>query len=389
MLDVSGPAATFTLPTSQRIFLARLRNELHRLTIALPTRHTTIKKIAVNPAQTLFTQTRVGSEGSQSGIGPCDAMRSIPLDTTKGFQRIPAAQQSGWSSNSERIEMDAAAGASSFAQIPPASTLQGHRVPRLIAGQIAAQSRTNSSRPTVAETRQHSPIKAQVLGHAAAAGSIAASEKASPRGQSYIVLDPVAPQAAISTQPRLGTASVEVGSLRRQHGIVDAGGNHGRVSGAIVRAAQSPAPELVQAAPQKPAVRAEAIGSAPKPSYGGWRLQQGYTPPRSIAPPAQASRRPTVAEPGRSGSLSMAWPQEADVGAQSDRRAGVASGAPPSAGDSGQANTQIQGDVYLDGTLLGRWIARTLAREAGRPPSGGAAFDPRRNPLPAGRTIGT
>ena len=47
-----------------------------------------------------------------------------------------------------------------------------------------------------------------------------------------------------------------------------------------------------------------------------------------------------------------------------------------------------QGDVYLDGALMGRWMARSLAREAGRAPAGGSAFDARRNPLPAGRMIG-
>ena len=47
-----------------------------------------------------------------------------------------------------------------------------------------------------------------------------------------------------------------------------------------------------------------------------------------------------------------------------------------------------QGDVFLDGTLVGRWMARKLAREVGRPPSGSPAFDPTRSPFPPGRMIG-
>jgi hypothetical protein len=47
-----------------------------------------------------------------------------------------------------------------------------------------------------------------------------------------------------------------------------------------------------------------------------------------------------------------------------------------------------EGDVYLDGTLVGRWMARTLARAAARPASGGAAFDPTRSRLPVGAMIG-
>jgi hypothetical protein len=57
---------------------------------------------------------------------------------------------------------------------------------------------------------------------------------------------------------------------------------------------------------------------------------------------------------------------------------------------SGQQGTAaIQGDVYLDGTLMGKWVARTLAREAGRPPAGGPGFDARRSALPVGRMIGS
>ncbi len=38
------------------------------------------------------------------------------------------------------------------------------------------------------------------------------------------------------------------------------------------------------------------------------------------------------------------------------------------------------GDVYLDGTLVGRWIADHLAREATRPPAGATGFDTRLTP---------
>ncbi len=58
-------------------------------------------------------------------------------------------------------------------------------------------------------------------------------------------------------------------------------------------------------------------------------------------------------------------------------------GAGPAAGGG-----PTEGDVYLDGTLVGRWMARSLARAAGRPASGGAAFDPTRNRLPFGAMIG-
>lgn len=46
------------------------------------------------------------------------------------------------------------------------------------------------------------------------------------------------------------------------------------------------------------------------------------------------------------------------------------------------------GDVYLDGVLVGRWMSRMLAKEASRPATGGAAFDPTRTPYASGRMIG-
>lgn len=47
-----------------------------------------------------------------------------------------------------------------------------------------------------------------------------------------------------------------------------------------------------------------------------------------------------------------------------------------------------EGDVYLDGTLVGRWMARALTQAAARQPNSGAAFDPTRSRLPVGTMIG-
>ncbi len=51
-------------------------------------------------------------------------------------------------------------------------------------------------------------------------------------------------------------------------------------------------------------------------------------------------------------------------------------------------NGPTEGDVYLDGTLMGRWMARSLSEQAARPASGSAAFDPRRGVFPTGAMIG-
>jgi len=46
------------------------------------------------------------------------------------------------------------------------------------------------------------------------------------------------------------------------------------------------------------------------------------------------------------------------------------------------------GDVYLDGTLIGRWMVDHLAQEAGRPPAGLTGFDPRMSRIWPGAPIG-
>ncbi len=48
----------------------------------------------------------------------------------------------------------------------------------------------------------------------------------------------------------------------------------------------------------------------------------------------------------------------------------------------------MEGDVYLDGTLVGRWISRFLSREASRSPAGPTGFDKRRSPLMPGASVG-
>ncbi len=58
-------------------------------------------------------------------------------------------------------------------------------------------------------------------------------------------------------------------------------------------------------------------------------------------------------------------------------------------GDARPGDTiPVHGDVFLDGVLVGRWMCRFLARQAGRDPAGPTGFDPRRNPVLPGATIG-
>lgn len=46
------------------------------------------------------------------------------------------------------------------------------------------------------------------------------------------------------------------------------------------------------------------------------------------------------------------------------------------------------GDIYLEGSVIGRWLADSLARAASRPASGSTGFDPRLSPVWPGPSIG-
>ena len=57
----------------------------------------------------------------------------------------------------------------------------------------------------------------------------------------------------------------------------------------------------------------------------------------------------------------------------------------PSASTSGP----MEGDVFLDGALLGRWMSKHLTQQAGRASTGPTGFDPRRGRLLPGAAVGT
>jgi hypothetical protein len=120
------------------------------------------------------------------------------------------------------------------------------------------------------------------------------------------------------------------------------------------------------------------------------RMQFGRTSddmPRSAAAPEAVNLRRPLNTPGPLGA-----PTEMVRGgeAMTQARSGIAAASDSGSGVNTEGDTGApqQGDVYLDGALMGRWMARSLAREAGRAPSGGAGFDPRRSALPSGRMIG-
>ena len=60
--------------------------------------------------------------------------------------------------------------------------------------------------------------------------------------------------------------------------------------------------------------------------------------------------------------------------------------APPAA-SSRARETSMRGDVFFDGTRVGRWMSEQMARDAGRPNTGPTGFDPRRSPAWPGAAV--
>ncbi len=82
--------------------------------------------------------------------------------------------------------------------------------------------------------------------------------------------------------------------------------------------------------------------------------------------------------------------QSAIMQALPRRASGLGVAATPAAPVAAAAPSgPVQGDVYLDGARVGRWMSDRLAREADRPQGGVTSFDPRLGPAWPGSLHGT
>lgn len=137
----------------------------------------------------------------------------------------------------------------------------------------------------------------------------------------------------------------------------------------------------------------QILGTNPKPR--SLALVRSGSAAAPYAPVRRAEPRSSddVSFPATSSELSRNLPANpTSRGAATASRAGTAKNVAVAQKDenaaAAAAGGATQGDVFLDGTLVGRWMARKMAQEAGRPPSGSSAFDPTRSPFPPGRMIG-
>jgi hypothetical protein len=112
----------------------------------------------------------------------------------------------------------------------------------------------------------------------------------------------------------------------------------------------------------------------------------GSPPPAADVPSASAMMQ---SAPVATGMIDVPQPRSAAQDSPARGSAAVPEAAEGSgSGSAGGPGGPTEGDVFLDGTLVGRWMSRHLSREAGRASVGPTGFDQRRNALLPGATVG-
>jgi hypothetical protein len=160
-------------------------------------------------------------------------------------------------------------------------------------------------------------------------------------------------------------------------GLVDPGVPPARASVPIFRAAAVP----VSAALAGAGVPVPGdTGEAPRPTVRA-----------PIAVPRQedgTGERMPVFQFGSAASAPGGPPGFASGAADAADTGGKRTPEPGAAQAGAQSQGPTEGDVFLDGMLVGRWIARFLADGAGRAPAGPTGFDGRRGRVLPGPTVG-
>jgi hypothetical protein len=128
-------------------------------------------------------------------------------------------------------------------------------------------------------------------------------------------------------------------------------------------------------------VAPDGPGSGPvsKPAAGQSEDQQAPVAVRELFRPSGWNALPPSAEPASTSQQAPARPASTSAAL-----------APPAAPVAATASSgPAQGDVYLDGARVGRWMSDRLAREVDRPQTGVTGFDPRLGPAWPGSLHGT
>ncbi len=220
----------------------------------------------------------------------------------------------------------------------------------------------DDNRPGLAPATQLSPVIPNAPGPSAQSTALTASRTpqplsvdadispASPVTQVPIVLAPPTPPP--STQPALAASPRPIDKPDR-----------------------SPPPKA-PVTPREPPERHSSAAPSPPAATSVAPTTVSEAAAQSPAPPPFANAARSDATPA---TRQSAAPQQLETRVQPlSGQPQAASAQHPIAPQTQTASaTPTTGDVYLDGTRLGHWVASNLARQASRPPAGGTSFDPR------------
>lgn len=136
-----------------------------------------------------------------------------------------------------------------------------------------------------------------------------------------------------------------------------------------------------------PVVRGEVALPAGVHSRPGEVFGDGVREGRTEWRAAPVARPETWPEVKRRAMAPVATVAEASMSERAAQRP-AAERVPTTEQHHSPAGGPTHGDVFLDGTLVGRWMANQMTRDADRPPSGPTGFDARRSAAWPGATVG-
>ena len=262
-----------------------------------------------------------------------------------------------------------------------------------------------ASGPAVSELKPPSPAATVQPPLRAEAGTTRARAVGSVAGSAPAVAAPIAPALAVSGQvPPAGAAEVGWESAAPTKPAGADGGEFQHPAppeflapSAVISPVQATQPASVpMRAARMPAQRedaspttvAEAAGSWPVGAQT-WPVAPGTTTEQSLSgleedgrgalSPLDRLPASSMAPVGRGGLRQDAAADGAGA-ATSVKAGGGGSGAEAAADDGAARGGPTEGDVFLDGERVGRWMARHLARELGGPQGATTGFDTRMGP---------
>lgn len=307
-----------------------------------------------------------GGQTNDAANGPEQAQTGAATKTTRTTE-MSQVRRGGGASAVTRLAPQRDDGAVSQ-RVPDAGTISPRPILRVTLVERADRENVRQAAIKYAATAGRQPTRSPLAGPSAARD-----------GQQIVAAGRVAPAA----DGRPGVMVTE-DSARPYPATGQGAGRRAGIARSVAVATPQPAPVPGWAPAVRMAARATgapALGSGAVERASPARAADAVTARQAVAPPGVGLPRMAVAgeaapEAGRAGLPPQA---AAELGT---------AGAPAPQGGAGAGAAPTQGDVYLDGALMGRWMARALAADAARPASGSAGFDPRRSAYPAGAMIG-